>query len=344
MLRLRLVSKQLKELVAKCSSAFIRHYVQHELDSIQLHHFPPPAPGKATFKYLIEMHHRKVTSEGLTRLLCDYADKQMNGWVDERKRCKFTKTYDRMREKMIPLIYTLAHFLEEFRLTFIHRAMSRAYPHPSFKIYSGGAALWDEQEAVMDRYDPMLLLDCYHVYGFLLQAIEHLVRPTRKQRLKRRLTRQPPWNIDTQEIANLLVLGGMDQVYGVLRIWRRSKRQAALTNFTKGLDPAADSEWQRNWSRLGIQSRSFRPHLAVPNLRLAMPALHLIWVPCALTLMLGKQVIESIDYDTDASAQSVSEFVSLLVGYDVTVHSTPPENEGEEDDDHDTAMTLYTPL
>lgn len=84
----------------------------------------------------------------------------------------------------------------------------------------------------------------------------------------------------------------------------------------------------------------------MPHTKLAIPALHLIWVPNALNLLLAKEVIEHVDFGGDSSVRSTRDFVSDLVGWDILRYSGPPPpppaqqqaGSDDSDDDEDSAF------
>jgi len=246
--------------------------------------------------------------------------------------------------KLQPLIFTLNHFFESYRRSLLERCVAYSEPSQTFQICNG-PALWDDQTQIMDTYDPMLLLDLYHCYGFLLQAFERKLRPpsyaTSFERLLRGWTAKPA---TTHEIEILLMLGGMDKISHILSYRTYSERRKALDSFIRGLYPSLNPlGWRQHWRQLGIDNRI--PLELIPHTQLSIPTLHVIWVPNALNLLLAKGVIEHVEFGGESSVWSLRDFVSDMVGWDILRYSAPPpsmqqqygsqDQDGAEDDESD---------
>jgi hypothetical protein len=326
-LRLRLVSKVFENFIDKCIGPIIRHYLRVESATSFGYTYPPPLPDQANVTFLINFYHRKVTVDGLTHLLCNYSGKHIHGPAGGSPE-NYNQAFSRLR----PYMYGLSYFFEEFRLGWLRAVMQRNEASSRFSILDESRSFKAEQRAVLQRYSPRMLRGCIEVMRFLLRAFDHLIRPTFRQFLASALNRQPLLHPPPQAVANLLVLGGLDQMYRVLRIPNRGRRHATLMDFTKGLDPAHNRDWKRTWRGLGIDKRYFNPGTKVPKLQLQMPRLRQLWEKYALEASLRNVAVEGSDpndVDTFASRVIISndreiQFCYLLLGYDVTLHSAPP--------------------
>jgi hypothetical protein len=324
--------------VSSCESALVRHFTKYICTGLEIFLYPPPGPNEATLQYLLNWRHRKNTSRKLSAQLCNFVAREILFRNTLKKRSAFQPTWNRMFQKLCPLIFTLNHFFESYRQSLLSRCIANSKEGQTFAICAG-PALWDDQMQIMDAYDPILLLDLYHCYGFLLQAFERKLRPpsyaTSLERLLRGWTAKPA---TTQEIEVLLMLGGMDMIKNVLRYNTYSERRKALDSFIRNLDPSKNpSGWKSLWSSLGVVEHIEK----IPQTRLGIPALHLIWVPNALNLLLAKEVIEHVDFGGDSSVRSTRDFVSDLVGWDILRYSAPPPQQlsnqvqGNANDDSD---------
>ncbi|KAK3061513.1 hypothetical protein LTS18_006037, partial [Coniosporium uncinatum] len=254
---------------------------------------------------------------------------------------------------------------------------------------------------LITNYDPILLLDCYYMYGFLLQAIERQLRPPRYSSItsqlgqrvaqtwrrglsRRRWQTSRYWTHEqvrstaattnttttttaaaaaagstvTQDIEALLILGGMDAVQQVLSHRSCRGRQRALRRFVASLFPQRNKHWRSAWRDLGLDGDGDGfdedGHVAggsggidldaISRTKVGLPALHLIWVPQALEVLLKKGVIEEVDFGTAGvvgseagSGRGMREFVSGLVGWDVLRYGgvPPPPVDYDDHDDYD---------
>jgi len=112
----------------------------------------------------------------LSAQLCNLVAREILFRNTAKKRRNFEPTWRRMFIKLQPLIFTLNHFFESYRLSLLERCVEYSEPSQPFQICNG-PALWEDQTQIMETYDPILLLDLYHCYGFLLQAFERKLRP-----------------------------------------------------------------------------------------------------------------------------------------------------------------------
>ena len=259
------------------------------------------------------------------------------------KRRAFRTTWLRMFDKLVPLLFTLGQFFESYRASTLKRALAptdqTTNSKAKFSIITG-STVWDDQARIMDQYEPLLLLECYHMYGFLLQAFERKLRPptyaSRIEKLLRGWTAKPA---TSHQIEILLMLGGMDAVQKVLSKRTYNERRRALDVFIRDLSPMQNVNWRTHWRQLGVE-RDGVDLDRVPQSRIAVPPLPIIWVPSALKLLLEKGVIDDVEFGDHSPGRSTRNFVSGLVGYDILRFSSPPAyvpDDSDEDDDLDLA-------
>jgi hypothetical protein len=125
----------------------------------------------------------------------------------------------------------------------------------------------------------------------------------------------------TPEVEKLLMLGGMEQVYRVLKGRTYSRRRDALDNFINGLKPTTSMQWRSHWDKMNIASEHIQLD-RIQNLRIRLPALHLVWVPSALKLLLCSKIINRVDFSNGSAARSPSDFISDLIGFDLQADMT----------------------
>jgi hypothetical protein len=120
----------------------------------------------------------------------------------------------------------------------------------------------------------------------------------------------------------------MGQMHRVLSGKRHRDRRRALDGFVGSLDPKRNpSGWRARWLEVaGVQSD------VVDRMTLRLPALHLVWVPCALQMLLGSRVIHRVDFSGDSMARDPAEFIVDLIGWNwAGQQATGSEEEGEGD-------------
>jgi len=280
-------------------------------------------------RYIIDNEHRLRTSFALAELISDFFCDKMLGVRSIRKRKNHAHTYNRIMQGLQPLFFTLGHFFENYRQIILERAMSQWRSNQSFQISTGGPTVWDDQVSILNRYSPNLMLDCYHCYGYLLQVFEHQLRPRRRERLVRSLRGRSINPAATREVEVLLMLGGMEQVSRVLRGKTYGARRDSLDSFINKLKPTTNPGWRQVWKGLGVESPKVQLD-KLPSLRLRLPALHLVWVPSALKILLCNKIIDRVDFE--AESVSPMDFVYDLLAYDDMFNDDDTANEADDDD------------
>ncbi|KAF2671923.1 hypothetical protein BT63DRAFT_476758 [Microthyrium microscopicum] len=332
LLYLRLSSRACHQLVDDSAPALVRHYAR-SLTSLHRQLYPPPPPDGATFRYLIDNEHRLRTSRHLASVIADFFETEILGLRSSRAKRVFRKIRVQMIESLLPLFFTLGHFFELYRCMILERAMAQWRPGQAFQIATGGPTLWDDQVSILNRYDHILMLNCYHAYGYLLQVLECQLRPGRLASMMRKVQRLNANPARTREVEVLLMLGGMEQVGHVLQGKSFGARRNALDTFIKHLKPTTNSNWRIMWQNLGVENEIIKLD-KVPNLRLRLPALHLVWVPSALKLLLCNKIIDRVDFNTETAAVSTpGDFVYDLLGLDYDQLWVPNDLDDDDADD-----------
>ncbi|KAF1808362.1 hypothetical protein P152DRAFT_374153, partial [Eremomyces bilateralis CBS 781.70] len=248
-LSLRRCSAAFNQLVKSCESPVVRHHVRNILTDLEVKLYPAPAPMEADLNYLLNLRHREIVVRKLAKQMCDFVAIDVLKRNNARRRKEFEPRYRHMYSKMLPLLLILGQFFESFRKSVLDRCFANSSPDKKFRLVPG-TTVWDEQLAIMDQYKKQQLLDCYHMYGFILQVFERKLRPPRFNQLLNRFL--PGYNrrpASTKEIETTLILGGIDAVRQILLPRTYVERRRALSTFLGGLDPAMDHRWERNWRR-----------------------------------------------------------------------------------------------
>lgn len=238
-----------------------------------------------------------------------------------RKRTKYCLLFKRMIKRLEPFFFVLGHFFDNYRRMVLERAMKHCRRGHVFSISTGGGTLWEDQISILEQYHQDTMLNCYHLYGYLLHVIEARLFPSKLNRMGSACKFQRAGPTTTGEVEILLMLGGLDQVRRVLSGTSWRSRRGALDTFIHGLRPIDGSPWIQNWRDLHVESKLICLD-RVPNLRLTLPALHLVWVPSVLKLLLKSKSITKVEFTEDfdgvenaeaSTARTPVSFLSTLV-------------------------------
>jgi hypothetical protein len=265
-LSLRLVSRALRDAVEDCAAAYVRRFVREHMCDVSRALCPPPGPGRATLWFLLDASHRLTTSRALSRLLCaSFGDKLKllpprprpgpGPGLGKKRRDDRRRAREGLVAAVTPLVFALGHFFEAFRGAILARAVRqhelqrkaagrRAGEGAAMRVSTGGSTVWYDQERILEPYAPELLLECYQVYGHLVDLLQDRLGRGAVTRALRGLTGALPrgggagfLGAFAEEIETLVLLGGFDAVVRVLGRRTRWGRRKAVGGFVGGLRP-----------------------------------------------------------------------------------------------------------
>jgi hypothetical protein len=335
LLALRQTSQSLKTLVdEECAPAIVRHYAKR-LPPLFTRLYPTPAPGEASFQWILEMAHRFNVAHHVSLLIARFFwNKILEIGPFKRRRLGYRMVFTQMVANLLPLFFTLGHFFETYRRMILERAMKHCKIGHAFTVSTGGGTLWDDQLSILENYDQKLMLDCYHIYGYLLHVLEQQLQPPRFERILGVIKRIKAEPASTGEVEILLMLGGLEQVRHVLEMRSWSSRRGVLNKFIQNLKPIPGSNWVRTWQDLHVES-DLIPLDRVRHLRLTLPALHLVWVPSVLKLLVASKSIDRIDFGhhhVHGGGRHVQTPIDFLGGLLKNGPNDGSENHDDEDD------------
>lgn len=223
-LTLRLVSKSFHTLVTLNESPIARYHVSHTLPSYALRLYPLPDPTAIDLHYLCSIWHRLHVALKLSTMIASQATKEIFLRNTEAQRLEFEPQHRRMRQRLMPLVFTLFHFFETYRNLHVQRLMSVGIPlrHQPFTLNP-------IECQVMDLYDDQTLLKVHQVFPLVVSSFSRRLRPPSyagrlERSLKGYLKDRPPDEV----YATILAVGGLRQAQ---RFWETkgyNARRAAV--------------------------------------------------------------------------------------------------------------------
>jgi hypothetical protein len=221
-----------------------------------------------------------------------------------------------MHLNMEPQVAVLQHFFSTYRSILLSRALATSKATQSYAIVSAGS-IWDDQADIISKYSPQLLLCCYHLYSFIIDGLEQGTLQTPQGHMLSRCSTMVAHAFTPaparQDMEILLLLGGLEKIHEVLNHRFYHQRRRALHDFVTGLDPNQNRDWKQNWSDLLGPIVSPTIDLdKIPNARIALPNINLVWVPVVLPRLLETKVIEEVDYTGISAENTFKEWVSDL--------------------------------
>ncbi|KAK7193184.1 uncharacterized protein CC84DRAFT_1166481 [Paraphaeosphaeria sporulosa] len=326
-LALRRASRALNELVTACGPALVRFWVKHKMGSLHTKLYPPPRTNEAHLQYLLAMRRRHIASIRLTRELATFVLKDTLRHTNQRQKEMWASVY----EKMIPLVFGVGYFLEEHRRILLERDLGRIRPrsHIGYDICTT-PGITSQERKILKSLDPPLRLQCFYMYCFILQVLMRKLRPPTYAGSVEKVLRG--WHgkpACVEDIAFVLILGGVGAVAKLLACENYSERRRLLHSFITRLSPHENVRWREHWRDLGVTSHALLDD--IPCSSIGITQLDQIWTPVIVEGM-SAQSMEFTPYDKDRYEEVVASrsFLNELMGYDI-LRGRPPDEDDSDD-------------
>lgn len=249
-LNLRLASKSWHALITANETPIVRHHLYNQIPAYALRLYPVPEnSADINFHYLCSLWHRLHVAAKLSYLMCEWITKDIFLRQTEAQKLAFAPQHERMRRRLIPLLFTVFHFFETYRKL-----------HLQYIAEHGNGLLKEPytvnpiEEQIMNMYDNRTLLRVHEVFPLIISSFCRRLRPPTyvgrvERSLRGYLRERPP---DEVHVA-ILCLGGLRQVE---RLWetkgynnRRNAVDVWFGSLTK--EPAGEASAK---SRLGLKA------------------------------------------------------------------------------------------
>ncbi|KAF2846029.1 hypothetical protein T440DRAFT_433495 [Plenodomus tracheiphilus IPT5] len=314
LLALRRTSRVLNVLITGNAPALVRHCVRHRMGSLHLQLYPAPKLHAADFPFLLTMRRRHIASIRLTRQLADHLAGDPMQQSCPRQRQRWTSVY----ERMLPLVFGVGYFLDEHRRVLLERDLGRIRPrsHIGYDICTTGAIITEERN-IMKKLDQPLRLQYYYMYCFVLQVLQRMLRPSNPPGKVGRVLRG--WSSQaacTEDIAFLVVLGGIGQIAKLLAYPSYSERRRYLHAYITHMSPHSSKCWRRHWRNIGVLSPALLDD--IPCARVGITQLDQIWAPL-MAQMMGPGMREFTEQERIGFEElKVSKkYINAVVGYNI---------------------------
>lgn len=153
-------------------SPIVRYHIVHSIPSYAIRRYPVPSPDSISLQYLCGIWHRLHVASKLATLIAEYATKDIFLRVSEVQRAEFEPQHIRMRQRLLPLIFTMFHFFERYRELHVQHLRAHGVPL-SLQPYT----LNPIERQVIDTYDDQTLLKVHQVFPFVLSSFSRRLRP-----------------------------------------------------------------------------------------------------------------------------------------------------------------------
>ncbi|KAJ3521237.1 hypothetical protein NM208_g13388 [Fusarium decemcellulare] len=231
-LNLRLASKSWHTLITLNEPTIARYHLEHHIPAYATRLYPITDPNEINFHHLCGLWHRLHVAAKLAFLMCEWITKDIFLRQTEAQRIAFAPQNERMRRRLIPLLFTIFHFFETYRKL-----------HLKHIAENGGNGLKREpytlnpiETEIMNMYDDQTLLRVHEVFPLVISSFCRRLRPPtyvgRVERSLRGYIREKP--SDDVHVA-ILCIGGLRQVERLWEIKGYNSRRGAVDTWFNAL-------------------------------------------------------------------------------------------------------------
>ncbi len=222
-LNLRLASNAWHQMVMANESPIVRYHLDHHIPAYAKRLYPPGS-GNLTLHYLCGLWHRLHVAAKLSVFICEWATKEIFLRTTEAQKREFAGQRERMRRRLIPLVFTIFHFFENYRERHVQflRDNGRGLQQTPYTLNP-------IELEVMSMYDDRTLLQVHQVFPLVVASFCRRLRPPSyvgrvERSIRGYLREKPP---DEVHVAALCV-GGLRQVERFWEIKGYNTRRGAV--------------------------------------------------------------------------------------------------------------------
>ena len=224
-LNLRLASRSLHALISLNEAPITRYHLDHHIPTYAKRLYPPPSSSPLNFHYLCGIWHRLHVGAKLSDLMCEWITKDIFLQKTEQKRRDFAPQRERMRRRLIPLLFTIFHFFESYRE--LH--LKYIQEHDGHGLRTEPYTLNPIEVQIMNMYDDQTLLRVHQVFPLVVSSFCRRLRPPTylgrvEGTLRGYLREKPP---DEVHVAALCI-GGLRQVERFWEVKGYNARRTAV--------------------------------------------------------------------------------------------------------------------
>jgi hypothetical protein len=226
-LNLRLSSKSWHSLITTHEGPIVRHHLQYSIPSYARRLYPVNDTSDLNFHYICSIWHRLHVAAKLAYMMSEWITKDIFLRRDDAQRLAFAPQHERMRRRLIPLLFTIFHFFETYRK--LHLQYVEKHGHG---LKRDAYTVNPIEKQIMDMYDDETLLRVHEVFPLVISSFCRRLRPPtyvgRVERSLRGYIREKP--SDDVHVA-ILCIGGLRQVERLWEIKGYNTRRTAVDNW-----------------------------------------------------------------------------------------------------------------
>lgn len=190
----------------------VRYQLKHAVPAYAKRLYPVNDASGYDLHYLCGLWHRLHVAAKLAGRMCDWCTKEIFLRTTKEQVAAFAAQRERIYRRLIPLLFTLFHFFENYRRLHLQFIQEHGYG-----VERSPYTLNPIEVQIMNMYDDRTLLKVHQVFPMVVASFCRQMRPPsyvgRVERTIRGYLREKP----ADEVnVSVLCLGGLRQV---LRLW-----------------------------------------------------------------------------------------------------------------------------
>jgi hypothetical protein len=251
-LNLRLASRSFHAFVSLNETPIARYHLDHHVPVYAKRLYPPPEGVPLNFHYLCGLWHRLHVAAKLSYLICEWVSKEMFFRNTEEKKREFAPQRERMRRRLIPMVFTVFHFFETYRKLHLKYIAEHGYglsrtPYTINPI----------EAEILSMYDDRTLYQVHEIFPLVMASFDRRLRPPTyvgrvERSLRGYLRDKPPEHVHVA----ILCLGGLREVEKIWEVKGYNARRAAVDAWYASISrEVAEPESKKRRNMLGLKRK-----------------------------------------------------------------------------------------
>lgn len=271
-LNLRLASRAWHSMVTANESPIARYHLDNHVPAYAKRLYPPPDTSNINFHYLCSLWHRLHVAAKMSFFIGEWVTREIFLRTTPAQKAEFAPQQERMRRRLIPLLFTIFHFFETYRARHVQYIIDNNGRGLQYQPYT----LNPIEVEIMSAYDDRTLLQVHQIFPLVMASFCRRLRPPsyvgRAEKALRGYLRDKP--ADEVHVAALCI-GGLRQAERFWEIKAYNTRVGAVDSWYTSL--AKDSTVEtttatilkpkrgfmglsRKKSSVGLKGNTFDPH------------------------------------------------------------------------------------
>jgi hypothetical protein len=238
LLNLRLASKSWHSLITHNETTIVRCHLATQIPAYALRLYPLKEPSDATLHNLCGLWHRLHVAAKLAHMMCVWITKDIFLQQSEAQKQAFAPQTERMRRRLIPLLFTVFHFFEMYRKIHLERFEKNGHG-----LRKEVFTINPIEAEIMNMYDDQTLLRVHEAFPLVISSFCRRLRPPtyvgRVERSLRGYLREKP---SDDVHSAILCIGGLREVGKLWETKGYNSRRAAVDTWYTSLTRDAPLE------------------------------------------------------------------------------------------------------